>query len=96
MAENESIYESFMYGGFYRVDLRDNLSILVLNSMYMDSDDDTSYQAEEGWNQLKWLEDQLIQGKQTGRKFLIADHVYAGARYEGDHMWHEDFSNRYF
>ena len=60
MLEDESIYESFMYGGFYKVDLRDNLSILVLNSIYMDSENDTSYQREEGWNQLRWLEEQLI------------------------------------
>ena len=63
MAKDELIYESFMYGGFYKVDLRDNLSILVLNSIYMEAENDTSYQREEAWNQLNWLEEELIQGK---------------------------------
>lgn len=47
MAADHTIYDTFMYGGFYKVDLRDNLSILVLNSLYMNIDNEVSYQGNE-------------------------------------------------
>lgn len=45
---------------------------------------------------LSWLEAQLIDGLSKGTKFIITDHVYAGARYHGSTLWHDEFNSRYF
>ena len=37
---------------------------------------------------LDWMEDNLAQSIGTDRKFIIQDHVYAGARFEAEQMWH--------
>ena len=37
---------------------------------------------------LDWMEDNLAQSIKTDRKFIIQDHVYAGARFEAEQMWH--------
>ena len=39
LASDASIYDSIMTGGFYRVDLSETLSILVLNAQYFEYDD---------------------------------------------------------
>ena len=39
LASDTSIYDSIMTGGFYRVDLSETLSILVLNTQYFEYDD---------------------------------------------------------
>ena len=35
-------------------------------------------------------------GLSDGYKFIITDHVYAGARYHGSDLWHNSFASRYF
>lgn len=45
---SESIKETFLYGGYYRVDYTDNLSILALNTMYYNDANDKSKQSNEG------------------------------------------------
>ena len=35
--QKRTIYESFLKGGYYRVDLNDDLSVLALNTLYYDS-----------------------------------------------------------
>ena len=40
-ASDQSMYETIMAGGYYRVDLTDSLSVLVLNSQYFELEDDT-------------------------------------------------------
>lgn len=85
-----------MNGGYYKVDIDENLSVLVLNSQYYDIDDETQYQADESTQMLDWLEYNLADGVQSGRKFIISDHVYAGARYHANDLWHSDPTSRYF
>ena len=75
----DKIGETFMAGGYYRVDVTKNLSVLSFNFEYMDNDDDTSYQLNEAQEQLDWLESQLSNA--NGRKFILNGHVYAGTRY---------------
>jgi len=42
----DEVKETFMAGGFYRVDLNDNLAVLVLNSMYFMIDNDQSVEGD--------------------------------------------------
>ena len=83
-----------MSAGYYRVDVNDTISVLSLSDEYMDLDDDQSMHGDEANEQLDWLETQLINA--SGRKFIIAGHVYAGARYHGNDQWHADDTSRYF
>ena len=85
-----------MSAGYYRVDVTDTISVLSLSDEYMDIDDDDSYHGDEANEQLDWLEAQLLSSSTTGRKFILAGHVYAGARYHGNDQWHSEFASRYF
>lgn len=35
--EKEAIYDTFINGGYYRIDLTDDVSILAMNTLYYDS-----------------------------------------------------------
>lgn len=80
----KEIKTSFMEAGYYRVDLSSNISVLTFDNEYMDIDDDNSVTASENQIQLDWLEANLKEGLETGRKFILSGHVYAGARYHGN------------
>ena len=71
LASNQSMYHTIMAGGYYRVDLTDNLSVLVLNSQYFEFEDDTQYQENEGNTMLDWMEENLSESVGTDRKFII-------------------------
>lgn len=43
----ESVEETIMSAGYYRVDVSDTISVLTINAEYMDIDDDTSLQGSE-------------------------------------------------
>ena len=45
---------------------------------------------------LDWLEQNLADGAQSGRKFILTDHVYPGTRFFEEKMWHSDYTQRYF
>ena len=82
LANDGAIYDSIMTAGFYRVDLSETLSVLVLNAQYFELDNETEYQANEGTQILDWLEDNFVKNVGSDRKFIILDHVYAGARFK--------------
>lgn len=96
LAQDTRLQESFLNGAYYRVDLTDTLSVLVLNSMFYAVSNDLSYQANEPTDQIAWMQLQLEQGATMGRKFIITDHLYAGTRYESEEMWHPEWNEQYF
>ena len=91
LLSDAELKRTFMDGGYYRVDVTDTLSVLVLNSQYFDNDDEESYQNGEASTILDWLEDNLESAANTSRKFIITDHVYDGTRYNENQMWHTEF-----
>ena len=52
----DSVKDTFLAAGYYRVDISDTISVLTFNFEYMDDDDDTSFQGSEADQQLDWLE----------------------------------------
>ena len=96
LAADSNIKKTFMAGGYYRYDVSDNLSVLVLNSQYVDKSDDRRYQKSEGDEMLDWLESNLSEAANTDRKFIITDHVYAGARFLEEKMWDNNKNERFF
>lgn len=92
----KQVKETIMSAGYYRADVTDKLSVLAFNGEYMDIDDDTTQQGSEATEQLDWLEAQLLTASSSGRKFILTGHVYPGARYHANALWHEEFTERYF
>ena len=65
-----------------------------MNTLFYDFEAVENYVPGEGEIMLEWLEDQLKE--ESDRKFVIIDHVYAGARYGVTQMWYEDGNETYF
>ena len=85
-AQKDSIYATFIEGGYYRVDLTDDLSVISLNTLYYDSERSSELDSgRRGIEQMNWLRDQL--SEDSKRKFILTSHVYAGTRYESFLMW---------
>lgn len=82
LAKDTSIKNTFMQGGFYRYDLSSTVAVLVLDSMYYLIDNDQTPEGSVPQGQFDWLKSQLELAKGTATKFIIAFHVYAGARYK--------------
>jgi len=65
-----NIKDTFEYGGYYRVDVNSEVSVLSLNTMYLTLENELTENPKEGDAMLDWLETQLASAGST-RKFLI-------------------------
>lgn len=89
----QDIKDTWYYGGYYRADFSDkegnDLSVLALNSLYWNIDQDRTKIADEGTDQLKWLEEQLANAEDS-RKFVLTYHIFPGFRFndEAKKLWH--------
>jgi hypothetical protein len=90
------IKNNFMNGGFYRYDVSNEVSVLVMNTMYYLIDNDQTPEGQVPQGQFSWLRSQLELSAGTNRKFILAFHVYGGARYKNADMWTEDMTREYF
>ena len=66
----KEIKRTFEIGGFYRVDLNDNVSVLSLNTLYYDSERTRTDSSGSGVQQMFWLQEQLSKAEEN-RKFVI-------------------------
>lgn len=85
-----------MEGGYYRVDLTDELSVLALNTLYFDSERDPKAidTRPRGKEQLQWLREQLTED--STRRFILISHVYGGSRYNSWSLWNDEPRDAYF
>lgn len=83
LPELPQVEKTFLSAGYYRVDLTSNLSILAVNTLYLNKKNDFTNQSTEAQDQIDWLRANLATGKSTGRKFLLTYHIYPGAKYDG-------------
>ena len=91
----DGIYETFMRGGYYRVDLNDHISVLSINTLYYDSKRNRDDNSDAGIDQMFWLAEQLEHAEE-GRKFIILQHVYGGSRFNSHPMWFSFPNQTYF
>ena len=77
------------------MDVNDKISVISINTLYYDSMRDKSDSTGSGVQQMFWLEDQLKRSE-PGRKFVIIQHVYGGARANNHPMWFTYPNNIYF
>jgi hypothetical protein len=75
-----SIKSTLLTAGYYRADLSPRVTVLSMNSMYMDASDLSTHNGQADVI-LTWLEYQLTLAQHDGRKVIISDHVYAGSRF---------------
>ena len=71
-----------MYGGYYRADVDAHISILAVNTLYMNKKNNATTQGSEIPDMLAWMRAQLTEGRSTGRKFILTNHIYPGAKYD--------------
>ena len=77
-----AIRETFLNGGYYRVDIDTKVSVLALNTvMYLFKNYGIPYQGTQQWDQLTWLEKQL-QEAPADHRFILASHIYLGIKFE--------------
>lgn len=95
LTKDTSIKNDFMKGGFYRYDLSSTVAVLVLDTMYYLIDNDQSPEGSVPQGQFDWLKSELELAKGTSTKFIIAFHVYAGARYKYNNMWTDSMTSEY-
>ena len=70
-----------MDGGYYRADLSKTLTVLSVNTLEYNKDQIQSEIGPEAQHQWVWLESAL---NDSGRKFLVLSHIYAGVRITHD------------
>ena len=93
--QKSDIYDSFVKGGYYRVDLNDKLSVISMNTLFFDSERSLDLDASpQGYIELAWLRKQLEED--SDRKFILTSHVYAGARYASWALFLENANAAYF
>ena len=76
------------------MDLSDKISVLSINTLYYDSERTKKDPSMNGVDQMFWLAEQLKHAEE-GRKFIIIQHVYGGARYYHP-MWNTYPNETYF
>ncbi|EDO46874.1 predicted protein [Nematostella vectensis] len=99
----QELRETFVNGGYYKVDIAGGrMVLLALNSMYWyvdahsDSESDSTYIQTKAAQQFNWLEGQLEQAKQQGKKVIITSHVPPGIdSYSNNPLWLDDASRRF-
>ncbi|KAL0213471.1 hypothetical protein RCL1_007097 [Eukaryota sp. TZLM3-RCL] len=73
-----SEHESYVKGGYYKVDLSEFVTMIVLNSNYYTYLDSSSYFVSDPNGQIAWLKKQLATLKKAGKRVIIASHVALG------------------
>ncbi len=84
MASLKEAEASFKYGGYYKIDIDSHITVLSVNTMYLNKKNDNSKQGSEAEDILAWMRSHLTLAKQQGRKFILTNHIYAGAKYSSN------------
>jgi hypothetical protein len=58
-----SIEKTFKYGGYYRLDIDSKLSVLAINTLYLNKKNDFLKQETEAEDIIAWMKTQLSTGK---------------------------------
>jgi predicted phosphodiesterase len=76
--DQELVRTTFFTGGYYRVNLNQNVSVLAFNSLvWSNKNRDIKDDGGQQEAMLNWLEDQLSTAE-SWRKFILTNHIYFG------------------
>lgn len=93
LPELADMHTTWTDGGYYRVQISDNVHVLSVNTLPYNAEDRTD-DADLKINQLNWLSDQLAQSAPTD-KFILISHIYETSQ-AGWANWTEDTNQRDF
>ena len=84
-AQNTENKLSILNGGYYFLDINDDIRILILNTLYFFEDNDKDNDPQAADDQFEWLEEQMRQCENYNRRVIIVYHVPFGdiIRYDG-------------
>ncbi|KAL0247928.1 hypothetical protein GEMRC1_003167 [Eukaryota sp. GEM-RC1] len=71
-------HENYLHGGYYRMDLTERLTILVLNTNYYFTMDFETIPNHDPSHQFKWIESEMKRLIKTDRKALVFCHIPPG------------------
>ena len=95
LPNRSEINSTLLAAGYYRADITPHVTLLSINSMYVDAEATETHDGEADIIS-NWFPYQLQLARAEGRKVLIMDHVYAGASGKNEVMWVEDANTQYF
>ena len=75
------IKTDFLNGGYYKADLNDNFSVIVLNTLYYSKSNNEDNDQESGEEQIIWLERKLEDIRKKLGKVIISYHIFPGLNY---------------
>ena len=77
----ENIKNTFLTGGFYKVDLENNLRVIVLNTMYYAKSNKEARDPKTTLMQLKWFERRMQEAQENNMQVVLIYHVFPGYCY---------------
>jgi len=92
--------QTFMQGGYYRVDLSPKISILALNTlMFNVNTQGKNADPANATLQLDWLE-QALKSSEPDHRFILTFHIYAGTQLWKNangvwNQWNANYTSRY-
>lgn len=93
------IKETFFNGGYYRIDINGQLSVVALNTLYFSKKNYAENDPVAANNQLDWLTSVLedIKHNEPLRKVIFTCHIQPGYKYEGSatREWNETFIKKF-
>lgn len=81
LANIDEIKKDFMNGGYYKADISENFSAIVLNTLYFNVDNNANNDQDAIEEQLLWFERQLETIKEKNAKTIISYHIFSGINY---------------
>ncbi|CDW83200.1 UNKNOWN [Stylonychia lemnae] len=92
--ELSEIQNTFLDGGYYRVDLSEKISMLMINTLMYNKNNDPANQGDQLEDQFAWLEKQFMTAEHD-RKFIISNHIYPGSKQEQipAKLWHSNYTS---
>lgn len=80
----KEIYSTFIRGGFYKVELDNDIIVLCLNTLYYTTLNKEMTDISELQDQLKWVTENLEQAKIRKKKIILSYHIFPGLNYIGN------------
>lgn len=88
--------ETWMKGGYFTTLLDKDLSVISLDTLYFDSDNDQQDKQEQA-DQLLWMSKLLKNPPTKNHKWIITSHIYETAKFNGaDNEEHQGFDANWY
>ena len=91
LPELENIKSTFLDGGYYKLRLRENLTVLALNTLPFNVMNKPQLQGDQITKQFDWIVEELEKADPS-EKFILSYHIYPGSMI-GQTVWSQLYAN---